>query len=175
MGLENFLIEHKGSILPRWLDSLFEVYPPGSHGFLRKKRDRFANPVGYTLTTELEKLYGEIAGGAGPEEIKRTLENIMKIRAVQDLRPSEALQFILDLKAIVREELAKGDSGQDSAEGLTEFDQKVDQICLEGFNIYSSCRQKIYDLRVNEVKRQVSRLMERANLICEIPDVPEDL
>jgi len=51
----------------------------------------------------------------------------------------------------------------------------MDKMCLEGFDIYSRCRQKIFDLRVNEVKRQVSRLMERANLVCEIPDVSEDL
>ncbi len=175
MGLEDFLKAQKGSILPRWLDSLFEVYPPGSHGFLRKKKDRFANPVGYSLTVELEKLYDAIASQATAEEIEQTLDNIMKIRAVQDLKASEAVRFILDLKKIVNENLGRKTGEQGSAPEVKEFEQKMDRLCLEGFDIYSRCRQKIFDLRVNEVKRQVSRLMERANLVCEIPDVAEDL
>jgi len=175
MGLEGFLLEHKGSILPRWLDSLFEVYPSGSHAFLRGKKDRFANPVGYTLSMELERLYEAVARDAVAEEIGAILENIMKIRAVQDLKPSQALQFILELKGLVRKELKSEGSGGGSRGDLEAFEEKIDKICLEGFDIYSRCRQKIFDLRVSEVKRQVSRLMERANLVCEIPDVTEDL
>ncbi len=175
MDLEDFLKAHKNSILPRWLDSLFEVYPPGSHEFLRKKKDRFANPVGYSLTVELERLYDEIASQASEKEIEQTLDSIMRIRAVQDLRPSEAVRFILDLKKIVNEELRSSTGGQDSGLAVRDFDQKMDSMCLEGFDIYSKCRQKIFDIRVNEVKRQVSRLMERANLVCDIPDTVEDL
>ncbi|RLB44216.1 MAG: hypothetical protein DRH12_00800 [Deltaproteobacteria bacterium] len=174
MSLESFLIERKGSILPLWRDSLFDVYPPGSHGFLKNKKERFANPVGYTLSTELERLFGEIAKEDLTSEARSSLESILKIRAVQDLKPSEAVRFILDLKGIVRNEVnSKGSSGI-SSEELREFELKMDKICLEAFDIYNRCKQKIYELRVNEVKRQVSRLMERANLICEIPDVIED-
>jgi hypothetical protein len=31
------------------------------------------------------------------------------------------------------------------------------------------CREEIYEVRVKEVKRSVSRLIERANKICGIP------
>ena len=31
------------------------------------------------------------------------------------------------------------------------------------------CREKIYELRVNEVKNRVGRLLERANMICGVP------
>jgi len=174
MGLENFLIERKGSILPLWRDSLFDVYPPGSHGFLKDKKGRFTNPVGYTLSTELERLFGEIVKEDLTSEARSSLESILKIRAVQDLKPSEALQFILDLKGIVRREVNTKGSSQISSEDLRGFELKIDKICLEAFDIYNRCKQKIYELRVKEVKRQVSRLMERANLICEIPDVIED-
>jgi len=175
MSLEVFLTDHKGYILPLWLDALFEVYPPGSHGFLRKKRERFKNPVGHTLNTELEKLYEELGKDGITETARSSLEGILKIRAVQDLTPSQAVKFILDLKGIVQKGVRKKGLGQIHPEELREFEQKIDQVCLEAFDIYSSCRQKIYELRVNEIKRQVSRLLERANLVCEIPEVTEDL
>ncbi len=175
MSLEQFLIEQKGSILGRWLDALFDVYPEGSHGFLRKAKERFSNPVGYTLTKELEVLYGEIPKEGISEKALTCLNNILRIRAVQDLKPSEALSFIFDLKTIVRDELRKKKPGNGAQLELVGLEKKIDEIGLEAFDIYSNCKKKIYDLRVNEIKRQVSRLMERANLVCEIPDVSEDL
>lgn len=175
MGLESFLVEQKGFILPQWRDSLFDVYPSESHGFLRNKKERFSNPVGYTLSTELERLFEEIAKEGLTGQLKLSLESILKIRAVQDLKASEAVGFILELKDIVRREVNKKGRGQVTVEELKGFEAKVDRICLEAFNIYSDCRQKIYELRVKEVRRQVSRLLERANLVCEIQDIPGDL
>jgi len=175
MSLDQFLIKQKGSILGRWLDRLFDVYPEGSHGFLKKAKGRFSNPVGYTLSKELEILYGEISKEGISEKALTCLDNILRIRAVQDLKPSEALSFIFDLKAIVRDELNKKKPGNGAQLELAGFEKKIDEIGLEAFDIYSRCRQKIYDLRVKEIKRQVSRLMERANLVCEIPEIAEDL
>jgi hypothetical protein len=33
-----------------------------------------------------------------------------------------------------------------------------------------SCREKLYDIRANEAKNQVSRLLQQAGMISEIPD-----
>ena len=50
------------------------------------------------------------------------------------------------------------------------LDNRIDEIALLAFDVYSACRQKISDIRVNEVKNQVGKLLERANLISEIPE-----
>jgi hypothetical protein len=47
----------------------------------------------------------------------------------------------------------------------------MDQVILLAFDIYTQCRQKISDIKVNEVRNQVGRLLERANLVCEIPEL----
>ena len=125
----------------------------------------FANPVGLTISTEIETLYDEIIQGENTEKISSCLDSIIRIRAVQDFKPSGAVAFVLQLKQIIREELGDG-----LADEIRILDNRIDEIALLAFDIYSACRQKIFDIRVNEVKNQVGKLLERANLIVEIPE-----
>jgi hypothetical protein len=69
------------------------------------------------------------------------------------------------LKDIIREELGNGHSPDMDA-----LDRQVDEVLLMAFDVYSKCRQQIYEIRVHEVKNQVGKLLERANLIVEIPE-----
>jgi hypothetical protein len=94
-----------------------------------------------------------------------SLEAIIRIRAVQDFTPSQAVAFVIQLKQIVREELGVGSSAD-----LQGLEDRIDEVLLLAFDIYSKCRQKLNDIRVREVKNQVGRLLEKANLIVEIPE-----
>jgi hypothetical protein len=58
---------------------------------------------------------------------------------------------------------------------LQAFENRIDDIALLAFDIYSQCRQKIYEIRVNEVKNQLGRLLKRANLTFEIPEQEPEL
>jgi hypothetical protein len=48
--------------------------------------------------------------------------------------------------------------------------KRIDAAALLAFDVYSQCRQQIYDIRVKEVRNEYGRLLERANLIKEIPE-----
>jgi hypothetical protein len=50
------------------------------------------------------------------------------------------------------------------------LDRQIDGVLLMAFDVYSKCRQQIYEIRVRDVKNQVGKLLERANLIVEIPE-----
>ena len=54
-------------------------------------------------------------------------------------------------------------------------ENRIDDIALLAFDIYSQCRQKIYEIRVNEVKNQLGSLLKRANLTFEIPEQEPEL
>ena len=41
--------------------------------------------------------------------------------------------------------------------------------------IYVTHKKKLYEIRANQAKNQVSKLLERAGLICEIPAWDPDL
>ena len=169
MSLQKLLVENKSAILSRWFDSILETYPSDTKAFLRTKKNRFDNPVAHRISSGNEGIFSQILKDAKVEDVSPFLDKVIRIRAVQDFTPSQALAFIFDLKRDIREEL-----GEDIREGplsveLWRLEQKIDEMGLLALDIYMKCREEIYELRVNEVKRSVSRLIERANKICGIP------
>jgi hypothetical protein len=175
MKLEDLLKQKASHIRKRWLDLILETYPADSQRFFREQKDRFANPVGTTLSREVESLYHELLHGMDPERLNASLEEIIRIRAVQDFSPSKAMSFIFLLKKVLREELDKEikESPAASQELLT-LESSLDEMALRGFDLYVRCREKIYEIRAKETKNQVSRLLQKAGLLCEIPSWDSD-
>jgi len=58
---------------------------------------------------------------------------------------------------------------------LVAFESKIDGLALRCFDIYNQCRQKIFEIRVNEVRNESSRLLKMAGLVYEIPEIDGDL
>ena len=169
MMLEDLLLRKGSSILHRWLDAVLETYPADSQRFLRKQKDPFANPVGTTLGRELENLYGEILKHTETEELNAALDRIIRIRAVQDFSPGQAVSFVLMLKRVVRSELQREIAEGNLAEELHRFESRIDEISLRAFDLYMKCKEEIFEIRVNESRNRVARLLERAGLVCEFP------
>jgi hypothetical protein len=105
--------------------------------------------------------------------VSDALDSIIRIRAVQDFSPSEAVSFLLGLKSVIREELGFKTLQNGHSEEWAELDERIDGLLLLGFDMYSQCRQKIYDIRINEVKRRSERLLQMAGLTYEIPEFDE--
>ena len=169
MSLEKLLEEKKAAILERWFDLILETYPTDTRQFLEKNKNRFSNPVAHEISRGIEGIFDQILGGGSSKEDSPFLDKIIRIRAVQDFRPSQALGFVFELKTLVREELAGIINDRHISEELSKFERKVDQLGLLSLDLYMNCREKLYELRVNEVKNRVGRLIERANKICGIP------
>jgi hypothetical protein len=170
MSLKKLLKEKKSAILERWFDSILETYPADTKHFLRTKKDQFENPVAHRISTGIEGIFDQILNDEKAEEASLFLDKILRIRAVQDYSPSQALAFIFDLKRLVREAVAEDTREGQFSEELWRFDQEIDEMGLLALDIYMKCREEIYELRVNEIKRSVSRLIERANTICGVPE-----
>lgn len=170
MKLRDILSEKKASILERWFDKILETYPTEATGFLRNKKKQFTNPVGYTFSQGLESLFNELIEerDLDLDKLSPVLEDILRIRAVQGLSPSQELAFLFHLKGMVRDALEGG--GTSDAEGLERLDSKIDELALVSFDIYMKCREKIYELKANELKNMTYRLLQRANLVSEVKE-----
>jgi hypothetical protein len=175
MGLESLLVERKSAILDEWFNSILATYPAETASFLKRKKDRFANPVGSTILAAMQGLLDEIlGGGCNPDNISKYLDNIIRIRAVQDFAPSSAVSFVFALKRVIREELAREPQDAALAEELLAFEGRIDQLSLLAFDVYSQCREKIYEIRVNEIKSASATLFRRATLVCKPPEQKPD-
>ncbi len=165
MKLQSRLKTKRSAILKRWHQVIIDSYPSESVAFFHNP-DPFANPVGTTLLKSIETLFDELLSGADPERLAPVLDRIIRIRAVQDFLPSQALAFLLDLKDVVREVIGEGEDPGLLSEEMKEFDGLVDRMALLAVDIYVKCREAIYEIRVREFKDRAYKLLERADLVC---------
>ncbi len=170
MSLDKFLSDKKSSVVKKWRNLIIGTYPTDTQRFLKKEKNKFSNPVGHSITEEIEVLYEQIIKGEGFDKISAGLDNIIRVRAVQDFKPSEAVGFLLGLKKLIKEELLQAGEENDFLHERERLDQRIDDIALLAFDIYSLCRQKLYEVRVNEVRNQVGNLLKKANLTIEFQE-----
>jgi len=162
MPLKDHLHSRRAIIARRWLEKTLETYAPDASAFFEQQKDPFANPVGQALRTGTRALVDCLLDGMDAEKICGCLEEIVKIRSIQDFTPAQAVSFVFSLRQVVREELgAELDPGR--LDELAELDSRIDQMALFAFDIYAKCRERLYDIRVDEVKRTVSGLIRRLN------------
>ena len=57
MDLKDLLSRNETAILKRWFDLILETYPADAATLMRKDKDQFTNPVGSTLSREIEILF----------------------------------------------------------------------------------------------------------------------
>jgi hypothetical protein len=175
MSLETLLTDQRSAIISKWRNLIIGSYPTDTQRFLKKEKNQFANPVGKTLVEDVEILYDALTTGKHTDKISASLDNIIRIRAVQNFKPSQAVGFVLQLKKIVRDELEK--NSQDSAalqDEIAALEERIENTALLAFDIYNQCCRKLYELRVNETKRQVGRLLKKANITIDIPGLEPD-
>jgi hypothetical protein len=162
MQLRDLLLKEKSAILKRWFDLILETYPQDAATLMRKERDPFGNPVGSTILQALEALFQGLCEGTDAAALSPSLDSIIKIRSVQDFSPSKGVAFVLKkaIEASLKGEIEKPDVGK---EWLT-FQAGIDQLGLQAFDLYVACREKIYEIRINQARTEKEialRLMER--------------
>lgn len=164
MPLTAHLAEKKSAILGRWLNMIYESYPPETAIFLRKEKNRFDNPAGYRISEGLEGLYGALLQEMERDQVLACLDEIIRIRALQNFTPSQALAFIFLLKIVIREELSGEIQTENLALELLDLESRIDGLALLGFDVYTKRREKIFEIKADEAKRRVSGLMRKTGL-----------
>jgi len=170
MTLQEMLLEHRPTILERWLDSIIESYPAETAKFLKRESDRFLNPVAYEFREGIRDIYDALTRGAETEKLFPLLDRVIRIRAVQDLSASHAVGFVFSLKRVLREDLAAACDRNGLAKELEEFDSRIDGLALVCFDVYTKRREKLYELKVKEMRTRLSGLLRMAGLVAETPD-----
>lgn len=162
--LRDLLRDRRSSIIDRWTDLIFETYPPEAGKFLRSKRDRIANPVGATIAEGVGRLFDWVLEGEQPDDrqLITGLDNIVRIRAVQEFSASHSVGFVFLLKTAIREVLDREIRKHELSGLLLEFERKIDDLALLAFDNYARCREQLHQIRVTEVRNRTSRLLERA-------------
>lgn len=167
--LRDILSENRETVLQSWFNLIIETYPEDGRKFFRGGKDRFANPVGTTIRAAMEEIFDNVVESAEPEKSLKSLDSIIRIRSVQEFRPSEAVSFVLKLKQLIRNCAAEKSPGSDCETQLSKMDSYIDNLTLLAFDIYSQNRERMHEARVNEIKRRSGKLFERLNWSIDAP------
>jgi hypothetical protein len=163
MDLTSLLTQKKAAILDGWFDLIVASYPADALRMLKKTENRFSNPLGSTISREIETLFDALLTGVDVERVTTPLDSLLRIKAVQDFAPSEAIGFVFSLKEAIRSNLTAELQEDGLANDLVVFESRIDDLALISFDVYMKCREAIFQLKTDELKRQTHKLLERAN------------
>ena len=161
MAVPSWLAERRWAIADRWLREALTSYSDEAARAFERNQDRFANPVGHALRSGTQAAVEALFDGRDAQAVSACLEDAIKIRAVQQFAPSEALRFVFLLKDAIRAVWDAAPHDVRDRSELVELEDRIDQIALRAFDMFMGYRERVYELRLNEVKRTVPVLVER--------------
>jgi RsbT co-antagonist protein rsbRD N-terminal domain len=146
-------MEGRDLIAEVWFRRVLRTYPPQGAEFLATERDPFRNPSGCAIRKALGTLLDELTLGMDRERVHGALDSLMQMRAVESVPPSRALEFLFQLKDILRVELAGADREL--------LNGRIDELALLALDLYMKYRERTYEARANEARRRVFVLERR--------------
>jgi len=131
---------------------------PQNHGLPAKATAKtgMSVPIDQLLRERIDALFEWLLASddsndpADMAQARPHLREICKVKAVLAQTPSEALGFIGELKGIIRLVLQEKE--------LDDLDKRIDQLMLLAFDEYSDCRERLMEIKINEMRRLAGRL-----------------
>ena len=162
MNLAKQLAPQKAAIVKKWNKRVLACYPRETARFLDSQKDPFQNPVGHNTLKSLQSLIDLIDDDPEPAALRKALDPIIRIRAIQDFTPSKAVGFIFELKDLIREAQSEIELNTDQWQCL---DRRIDEMAMAAFDVFMACREKIFDLKAGEIRERTYKAFARAGLV----------
>lgn len=164
------LSHHQEAIKEAWFNAVLESYPESSRKYFARVEKSFTNPVGANLAHSLNALLDELfLEEPDSTKIMDHLQMILRIKAVQDVLPSQAISFVPALKQIIERLVPKEDL---PFEALGDFYSDLDTVTLWALDIYVESRDLIYELRLKQIKEN-NDILVRAQLLDQSLDMDD--
>lgn len=175
MRMYDLLKQNQKIVKEKWFDQISKTYAERTSQFLTSVEDPFANPVGTTFAANLSDIYDLLVKKADSTEFRKPIEDVVRIRAVQEFSASKAVGWIFLIKPVLRE-LWHGKLYKDAVdyskspgalEDLAEFESQIDGLALICFDLYMECREKDYMIKATELRDRSKKFMERVRVMEE--------
>jgi hypothetical protein len=160
MTLRELLEQKKDRIIDQWLDAMLSTYPVEAGVFYKQQKNEFSNPVGNIFAIGAKAIVEYLMAKSNVEQLCQHLDDIIAVRAVQDFSPSQAVSFIFSLKKVIEGAVRDDLSDPRILNEFVAFEAEIDQLMLFAFDIFVRRREKIYELRVDEIKRSISTIIK---------------
>jgi hypothetical protein len=135
-----------------WLTCTLRTYPAQSGQFLHDERDRFRNPVGYTLRAALGTLAAELLSDFDRSRVVASLDDAIRLRVVQEFGPDAVVGFV-PLAGQVIHAMAAAGSLAVEPERLDLFAARIDELGAIANDIQARCRAQIHAIAERATRR----------------------
>jgi len=160
MELTEALSIKKKDILSLWIERTLDSYT--APGFFKSSKDPFANPVGVNIANGLTALFELLLSKSEQSTYRVPLDQVVRIRAVQEFTPSQAMAPFLELKWVIRQVFSNHKDTQPLIGRLDTLDCDIDRMTLSAFDIFSECKEQLYRNRIRELKSGSAILTDAA-------------
>ena len=131
MSTEDIISARRDAAIQKWTEAVFAMYPFETTGFIRTQRDQFANPVGHATRAAGEQIYDAVTGrDVDMEKVHASVAALIRIRAVQDLKPEQAVGVLYLYKSVLRELLLADMLAAGDVQGFLDMGDRLDTLCL---------------------------------------------
>ena len=154
----SLIARRQAAIAEGWLGLVGKTHLANWSGMPSRSRDDFADPAFCLMRKCIEAMVEALDSGVVQEKLAPSMEGFLKLLALQEFSPSQAIQFVFAVRPLLRRELSLEPN---SPESLA-LDDRVDDIALIAMDIYSRCREKVYEARYNQLKKLHYVMVERA-------------
>lgn len=158
MSFQEALSAKKVGILRAWYNSVLESFPQASRGMIGNTSDQFGSPMGHIFNDGLNQLFDHLLSEGDPADLEAALGQIVRLRAVQDKGASDGLGFLFALKKIIRDVTGAKKKNFDQYTELLEIEDRIDGWIEQAHRIYVDAREKISELKVNEMQNKTYML-----------------
>lgn len=172
--LKQILVSNEEKLLEVWFEKMLNAYPKEARKYFRKVNSDFTNPVGANLFHSLkELLHTLISDAPNAEVVNENVHMILRIKAVQEVLPSQAVSFVPALKQVIEDVCGKElKSAKVSVEEWLDFYSDIDTVALYAFDSYSESRELIYKMRLDQI-RQTNDILVKADLVDKALDMED--
>ena len=150
------LANRRDILVKKWFDGIVQTYPESTTRFLTQEKDPFRNPIGHTLKKSLSALFDGLVNPKEPVLLTPELNDIVRMRAVQDITAGQAASFPFLLKKVLREECAAEVSHY--PDEYANLEARIDEMALLAFDLYMKSREQLFEIKYNEAKRSTFML-----------------
>ncbi len=172
--LSELLGARRDALLTAWRRRVLAAYPEETQKFLTDKKDPFSNPVGAALDEGTADILAYLIEDGDREELAAKLQHLVRIRAVQQFTPAQAIGFVFQLKDVARRELGDSVAREALFEDQLAFESRIDDVTMVCMELYAAAREQLFQSQLKSVHRQSYKLVERMNRMMRIPGEPED-
>ena len=159
MRLKDLLKRRQPRIEEEFFRRIAAAYPEEAASILSTEQDPFLNPMSATIRQGAAVIVHGLLNDLTPDQIAPSIEQIVRIRAVQDFTPSEAVSFVFLLKEIVSEELQHDGQDPELSAELNRLASRFDALALKAFDAYVACKESIMHIRIKEAHKERDRLL----------------